>query len=97
MILPKRDLFREVSIARYVQPQATIDAMQQELNEVEQILGRALGYPLYADDQKSFPGATAADGVCTGDHTPISLAMETAARITELKKFQDDVQSLSFM
>lgn len=46
--------------------------------EVEQILGKALGYPWYKDDPKNFPDATEADGVCTGEHTYLTLAMEAA-------------------
>lgn len=63
-----------------------IQAMKQELYEIEQILGKALGYPRYCDDQENFPDATEADGVCTGDHTAVTLAMEAAARIEELKE-----------
>lgn len=75
---------------RHTHPQETIDrlsqvlvGMQKELNEVEQTLGRALGYPRYCDDQENFPGTTDADGVCTGDHTAVTLAMEAAARISK--------------
>lgn len=53
--------------------------------DVEQTLGRALGYPRYCDDQKNFPGSTDADGVCVGDHVPGSLAMEAADRIRQLE------------
>jgi hypothetical protein len=52
--------------------------------EIEQILGKALGYPWYKDDQKNFPGATEADGVCIGDHVAVTIAMEAADRITKL-------------
>lgn len=52
--------------------------------EVDQTLGPALGYPYYANDQKNFPGATEADGVCTGDHVPETLAAEAARRITNM-------------
>jgi hypothetical protein len=44
-------------------------------HEIEQILGRALGYPRYADDQKNFPDAADAEGVCVGEHTTICKAM----------------------
>lgn len=53
-----------------------------ELNdEVCQILGKALGYPWFKDDQKNFPGATKADGVCVGDHVAESIAEEAAKKI----------------
>jgi hypothetical protein len=52
--------------------------------EIEQILGKALGYPWYKDDQKNFPGTTEADGVCIGDHVAVTIAMEAADRITKL-------------
>lgn len=54
--------------------------------EISQILGKALGYPWLKDDQRNFPGATEADGVCVGDHVAESLATEAAARIATLEK-----------
>lgn len=38
-----------------------------------QVLGKALNYPWYKDDQKNFPGATQEDGVCIGEHVAASL------------------------
>jgi len=52
-------------------------------DKVEQILGKALGYPWYKDDQKNFPGATEKDGVCVGDHVPESILAEAAKRIVK--------------
>lgn len=55
-------------------------------HEVQQILGKALGYyPWHKDDQKNFPGATEADGVCVGDHVAATLAMEVVDRIRNLQ------------
>jgi len=54
--------------------------------EIDQILGKALGYPFYASDQKNFPGATEADGVCTGDNVPESLALEAARNLVRMGK-----------
>lgn len=50
-------------------------------HEVEQILGRVLGYPRYCDDQDNFPGALFEDGVCVGEHVPATLAAEAAAAL----------------
>ncbi len=58
-------------------------------HEVEQTLGQALGYPWYKDDQKNFPGATEADGVCTGDHVVETIAAEAANRIKALTPIKD--------
>ena len=58
----------------------------QEFHEIEQTLGKALGYPWFKDDQKNFPGATDADGVCVGDHVAASLAMEAADKILTLEE-----------
>ena len=55
-------------------------------NDVCQTLGKALGYPWFKDDQKNFPGATEADGVCVGEHVAGSIADEAAAKIVELKQ-----------
>jgi|SRR5690606_2675517 len=63
------------------------DKLMKGLNEIEQILGQAIGgYPWYKDDQTNFPGATEKDGVCVGDHTPTTLAMEAAALIKSLRE-----------
>ena len=58
-----------------------LDGMLKELLEIEQILGKVLGYPKYKNYQKSFPGAADADGVCVGDHTAVTLAMEAADKL----------------
>lgn len=54
-------------------------------HEIEQVLAQAIGtYPWYANDQKNFPGATKADGVCTGDNVVDTIAVEAAKTIKEL-------------
>lgn len=50
--------------------------------EVCQTLGKALGYPWFKDDQKNFPHATEADGVCVGDHVAESIAAEAARKLS---------------
>ena len=62
-----------------------------ELEKIEQILGKALGYPYYKDDPDIFPKATEADGVCVGVETAWSLAMIAADKIKEL---EDKVEEL---
>ncbi len=59
-------------------------AAAQESHAIEQIFGPALGYPPYSGDQKNFPGATEADGVCVGEHVAASLAAEAADKIRAL-------------
>lgn len=54
-------------------------------HEVEQSLGKALGYPWFKDDQKNFPGATDLDGVCVADHVAETIAEEAANRIRVLE------------
>ena len=63
-------------------------------NEVEQILGKALGYPWFKDDQKNFPGAMEADGVCVGEHVAQSIADEAASKIQELQRKLDEARAL---
>ena len=65
-----------------------LEAHKKELTEVEQILGKALGYPWYADDMENFPGSTEEDGVCVGDNTPASLADDAADKIASLRREQ---------
>ena len=66
-------------------PTNIVDRAKKESQEIEQILGKALGYPWYKDDPKNFPNATEADGVCIGPNTAASLAMEAADRIKNLE------------
>lgn len=72
-------------------------ACQKNDNDIEQVLGRALGYPRYCDDQTNFPGSTDADGVCVGDQVAASLALQAADRIkalaTELEQARADVDA----
>ncbi len=63
--------------------------MLKEFQEIEQILGKALNYPWFRDDQCNFPNATEADGVAIGDHTAWSLAMCAADKIDKLQKQLD--------
>lgn len=69
-----------------------IDKSRQESEEIEQILGKALGYPWFKDDPKNFPTATEEDGVCVGDHTAWSLAMCAADRIKELEEQLEELR-----
>lgn len=64
----------------------------RESLEIEQILGKVLGYPWFKDDQKNFPDATEEHGVCVGDHGAITLATEASDKIKQLK---DRVEKLS--
>lgn len=64
---------------------AIIDRAREESEEIEQILGKALGYPYYMEDSKNFPNATETDGVCVGIETAWSLAMIAADKIKELE------------
>lgn len=61
-----------------------VDGYAKECDYVEQVLGKVLGYPWYKDDPENWPDATEKDGVCVGDHTAGSLALEAADRITVL-------------
>lgn len=60
--------------------------VQEASHNIEQTLGKVLGYPWHKDDLKNFPDATEADGVCVGDHVAESIALEAAHRIETLKK-----------
>lgn len=73
-----RRLYAEVERLRF--------ACSKMNDEVSQILGKALGYAWFKDDQKNFPGSTEADGVCVGDHVAESLASEAAEMIKKLAR-----------
>ena len=68
---------------------------QKVFQEVEQTLGKALGYPWYKDDQKNFPGATEVDGVCVGAHVAQSIALEAAHKITRLTAAEDALREIA--
>jgi len=61
-------------------------------DEVCQVLGKALGYPWFKNDQLNFPDATEEDGVCVGDHVAESIADEAADTIerqaTKIKQLE---------
>ena len=63
----------------------------KENEAIVQILGRALGYPRFADDQKNFPGATDADGVAVAEYTAGTIAEEAAERIAALRSQAADL------
>ena len=62
-------------------------------HEIEQILGKVLGYPWFKDDKQNFPDATEADGVCVGEHIAVTLAMEISNKYAALKAELDHVGS----
>ncbi|MCF4166375.1 hypothetical protein L2U69_12030 [Zavarzinia compransoris] len=71
---------------------ARLKAVYSSLNDdVMQILGKALGFPWYADDQTTFPGATKADGICPGEQVAESMAEFAAKRIA---KSDDTIRAL---
>lgn len=74
---------RDAAVERLARVEA---ALAKEHTAIENILGRALRYPRYCDDQKNFPGTTDADGVCVGEHVPETLAAEAAAKIADMEK-----------
>lgn len=68
------------------EPEHFREAWTRSNAEIEQVLGKALGYPWFKDDQKNFPGATEANGVCVGEHTAETLAEEAARAIIALRQ-----------
>lgn len=62
-----------------------IEGWSKDSDEIEQVLGKVLGYPWYKDDPENFPDATEADGVFVGEHVPASIAAEAATKIKALQ------------
>jgi hypothetical protein len=54
-------------------------------NDISQTLGKALGYPWFKDDQKTFPGATEENGVCVGEHVAETLADEAVRMLADAR------------
>jgi hypothetical protein len=80
----------KAEVAKHQEVEKECDALREacakEDAAIQQVLGRALGYPRYCDDQKNFPGATEANGVCVGEHVAASLVTEAAAKIDVLRE-----------
>lgn len=72
-------------LVKYDDAQRALDAERRERHAVEQIAGQALGYPWFKDDQKNFPGATEADGVCIGEHVAGTIVQELASKLATLQ------------
>ena len=70
---------------------AEIRRLRAALREIEQVLGKALGYPLYGPEM--FPDGVPDGSVCVGDHVPESLADEAAARIGALTRERDEARA----
>lgn len=68
---------------------------EQTFHEVEQTLGKALGYPWFKDDPKNFPDATEEDGVCVGEHVPETIALEAANEMARKDKQNQQFQELN--
>lgn len=68
------------------------EACAKASNEICQVLGKALGFPRYCDDQAVFPGTTPEDGVCVHEHVDITLAMLAAEKLkaAEAERMQED-------
>lgn len=71
-------------IEKVSQLERQIRGYQQECEQVKQVLGMALGYAWYKDDQEQFPGATEADGVFVSE-TPIEMALLAANALEKLR------------
>jgi len=55
-------------------------------NTIVTTLAPALGYPLYCDDQDTFPNTDPSNGYNIGDNTAESLAMEAADKLQRNKQ-----------
>jgi hypothetical protein len=62
-------------------------------DEMCQEMGKALGFPWFYDDQESFPGSTAENGVCIGDHVAESLVTMVVRRMQEAETELASVKS----
>jgi hypothetical protein len=71
---------------------AAESVVKRKDHEIEQVLGKALGFPAYRDDPENFPGVSPDDDrLCLGNYTAESLA-DMAAR--DLRQYQEFVGSL---
>lgn len=78
--------FKDGLIAECMERRAALEtACMKTEDAISQKLGKVLGFPWYKDDQKNFPGATDANGVCTGPYVAEDLAELAAKRILHLE------------
>ena len=68
-------------------------AYKQELDDIEQALGKVLDFPWRYKNQDVFPGATVGDGIETGHFTPLDLALMAAETITALEREVADLRA----
>lgn len=80
-------------IEELLEARRIIKLVQRDEDEIQQTLGRVLGYPRYCDDQVNFPGSTDANGVCVGPEVAIDLANMAASRLIEARKLLREVAS----
>jgi hypothetical protein len=59
--------------------QEKFNKCRKEIDRIEQRCAKALGYPMFKDDQEVFPGATDADGYFIGEHAGLTIVDELAA------------------
>lgn len=67
----------------------TTKGLLRECHEVEQVLGKVLGYPLMGPEV----GGDNTE-VCVGDHTPGTLAAEAADKIRKLRAENDSLHEM---
>jgi hypothetical protein len=72
-------------------------ACAREEYDIQQTLGKALGYPWFKDDQTNFPGATEENGVCVGEHVAVTLAMEAAKQLAAANATVDKCKAAGFI
>lgn len=77
-----RELERELNTANGELSRLKL-AYAKSHEEICQVVGKALGYPWFKDDQKNFPGATEECGVCVGEHVAETIVAELASKYTE--------------
>ena len=80
-----RELERELNTANGELSRLKL-AYAKSHEEICQVVGKALGYPWFKDDQKNFPGATEECGVCVGEHVAETIVAELASKYTEARE-----------
>lgn len=68
-------------------------AVAAEDAQIQQTLGKALGYPWFKDDQEHFPDATEDNGVFTGMHVAATIAAEAAVKLMKLRAERDALRA----
>ncbi len=86
------NISQRASDALWAEVEEIIKALFSEQYEIDQILGRALGYPEADETIGGKPGEPG-NPVITGEHTPVTLSMEAAHQVKRVGRIKKNIEA----